>query len=406
MPAAHFNDFHVVDHVRTEPSNSLDSLEYQLSMDVADADGSSKKRLSDNQHFKSISRIGSRLSSMSSKWKQKQQLSDTAAALERYDESLRSRASSTTSTLVGPPINPLSRRQSNHSSSSPPRAVFEEHMNEANLAPIDIDAANSEQNNPDAEAERHATTPLLPPVSVEFPNPNNDVPLDSPLESPTVADTSESPGVTTTTTTSAAVNKASELPSPPISAHPSLSSIGRQGIPIRTCGMDIAPAMAMDEPVDEWSHKLGHANFTIGPEPYTPSISNAETLQEHKSNWELARCNFAKHLVRTGEHYGLNSQIYKLTEEKWESVNDQWRTTHNQLAVNLADDKDNPVLCASNLPANEAIKLPRLHDKEKFPDLGDEDIVGPMTVAPQPSGTNQEKPRKQSLLKSLRKLFC
>ena len=170
--------------------------------------------------------------------------------------------------------------------------------------------------------------------------------------------------------------------------------------------MDLPSASVMDEPVVEWSHKLGHANFTIIPQPYTPSTSTAETLEEHKSNWELARCNFAKHLVRTGEHYGLTSHIYKMTEEKWESINHQWRITHNQLAVDLADDKGNPVFCASNFPANEAIKLPRLHDKEKFPDLGDEDIVGPMTVAPQPPNANQEKPRKQSFLRTLQKLFC
>ena len=37
---------------------------------------------------------------------------------------------------------------------------------------------------------------------------------------------------------------------------------------------------------------------------------------------------------------------------------------------------------------DSVIKLPRIHDNEKFPELGDEEIVGPMSVAPGPPVIN------------------
>jgi hypothetical protein len=41
------------------------------------------------------------------------------------------------------------------------------------------------------------------------------------------------------------------------------------------------------------------------------------------ADWDMAR-NYMKH-VRTGEHYGVTSKIYKLTEEKWADVDMQWK---------------------------------------------------------------------------------
>jgi hypothetical protein len=166
----------------------------------------------------------------------------------------------------------------------------------------------------------------------------------------------------------------------------------------------------MDAPTDEWSHKLGHANFTIVPEPYIPAICNGETLKEHRASWETARCNLAKHLVRTGEHYGVTSNIYKVTEEKCEAINNQWRKTHNHVASNLADRHrhDNTSILSGPLHLRDVqtIKIPRLHDKEKFPDLGDEDIVGPMSVDPHPTPLGQDKPRKRPFLKFFHDIFC
>ncbi|KAL1959218.1 hypothetical protein VTO42DRAFT_2723 [Malbranchea cinnamomea] len=393
----HFNDFHAVDNTEGKAWSSLESHEYDLSDGFSQPSASPKKRRADNIPFRGFSRISTRLSSMSSRWRQKQ-LSDTAAALERYDESLRSRANSATSTLVSPVVSSLSRRESGHAR-SPARAAFEERISEAGIAPLDIEKANAQS---PPEGERHATTPLLPPMMKDLPNPVDEVPLNSPLQSPSVTRAPDSPSVSMTTT----VSPVSGLPSPPISTQPSLSSIRPPQMgSTRGCSMDI-PSMNMEEPVDEWAQKLGHANFTILPEPYEPTLCTIEAFEEHRACWELARCNFAKHLVRTGEHYGITSNIYRLTEEKWESINEQWRQTHNRLAANLADKEGNPLsLSKSNIHTGEAIKLPRLHDKEKFPDLGDEDIIGPMSVARQSPPSSQQRSRKRSFFRFLQDLF-
>ena len=399
---AHFNDFHAVDNIEAKVSMSIESHEYDLSDDVARTQNSPKKRRSDYAHFRSISRISSRLSSVSSRWRQKQMpVSDTASVIERYDESLRSRANSATSTLVTSPIASLSRRQSRHSQ-SPARAAFEERISEAGLAPLDIEKAKEQGG---VGNERQATTPLLPPVMKDLPNPDSDVAPISPLQTPPTSSATDSPAMTM----SAVVSPMSGLPSPPISNKPSLSSIKPQTGPTRGCSLDIPQSIitSMEEPTDEWADKLGHANFTITPEPYMPDVCSIEAFNEHRRHWEDARCNFARHLVRTGEHYGLTSSTYKLTEEKWDVINEQWRVFHNRLAANLGG-KDSNALSVnkSNIHAGEVIKLPGLHDKEKFPDLGDEDIVGPMSVARPSVPASQPKSRKRSFFRFLQDLFC
>lgn len=329
-------------------------------------------------------------------------VSDTASIIERYDESLRSRANSATSTLVSPPMGSLSRRESRQSQ-SPARAAFEERIIEAGLAPLDIEKANNQGN---VENERQATTPLLPPVMKGLPQPDNDVALSSPLQTPPVTNATESPAVTMTTV----VNPMSGLPSPPISNKPSLSSIQPQSGPTRGGSLDITQSMttSMEEPTDEWADRLGHANFMIAPEPYMPDVCSMEAFNEHRCNWEDARRNFARHLVRTGEHYGLTSNIYQLTEQKWDGINDKWRIFHDRLATDLENKEGSPV--SVNKPdfhTVQAIKLPGLYDKEKFPDLGDEDIVGPMSVVAPPSPpTSQPRSRKRSFLRFLQDLFC
>jgi len=98
-----------------------------------------------------------------------------------------------------------------------------------------------------------------------------------------------------------------------------------------------------------------------------------------RADWDVARCNFAKHLVRTGEHYGVTSTIYKLTVEKWESVNREWTTQYEAMLNQLGDDAVALTLTQSNIHPCQ-VRVPRLHE-DKFPEMGDEDIVGPMTVA-------------------------
>ncbi|PGH31520.1 hypothetical protein GX50_05712 [[Emmonsia] crescens] len=399
---AHFNQVHADDGYPLV----LESHEYDLSDDVMEKPSSPKKRKSDssstNTSFRGISRLSNRFTSMSSKWKHKQGV-DTVAVLEKYDESLRSRANSATSTLVSPTVSSLSIRQG-HNSPSPARTVFEDRLNEAGIPPIDIDMANRQSI---IEAEPKATTPLLPPLMMNLPNGDNISPTQSPLQSPSVADGADNPHPTTTHS-SLDTTRPTCLPSPPLSKQASLSSISRQLAAARNHVPDVSP-VAMPDAHDEWSDKLGHANFTIRPEPYLPTARTLEAFEEHKNNWELARCNYAKHLIRVSEHYGATSNIYRLTEEKWDSVEARWRENHDQLVASLEDGRGNPVsLHNPDIHLVEAIKIPQLDDKGKFPDRGDEDIVGPMSVAPvlqQSSYPSGKSLRKRTLFKFLQDLF-
>jgi hypothetical protein len=148
-----------------------------------------------------------------------------------------------------------------------------------------------------------------------------------------------------------------------------------------------APPYLLSDPNDEWANKLGHANFTIQPEPYVPEVYNLESFRQLRTQWDLAQCNFTKHLVRTGEHYGITSTIYKLTEEKWDSINSEWKHHHEMMLSQLeATEGPRLHLIKSHCDPYEQVKIPRLHD-EKFPELGDGEIVGPMKIAPATSGS-------------------
>ncbi|EEP77070.1 predicted protein [Uncinocarpus reesii 1704] len=392
-----FNDIHADDQVDGSGRASFEQ-NYDLSDELAGVTRSPKKRRPDSNSLRGISRISSRISSISSRWKQRQ-VSDTAAALEKYDESLRSRANSATSALATPLASSFSARQS-QISNSPARTILEESLQEAGIAPLDIEKANREAT---IEREPQATTPLLPPVMIDLPNAENEELIHSPLQSPTVAETTNS----IIADSPIEIQRANGLLSPPLSTQPSLTSISRQIASSRPYGAEISP-ITMLNTEDEWSCKLGHANFTIHPKPYIPEFCTLDAFEEHRSNWNLARCNYAKHLVRTGEHYGVTSNIYRFTEEKWDFTDSQWRVNHNIVLANLTDHNGNPLsLSKSNAHPGESVKMPPFLDKSKFPDLGDEDIVGPMSVAPaQPQLSTQSKShRKRSFFKFLQDIF-
>jgi len=174
------------------------------------------------------------------------------------------------------------------------------------------------------------------------------------------------------------------------------------------------PAILQDH--DEWSDRLGHANFTISPLPYKPEAANMEALRQLRADWDTARVNYTKHIVRTGEHYGQTSKTYAMTEEKWAEIEKTWRTNHDETMERILAVSDAPAPSTSasrsrsrgrgrgrsgsgsaavlGRPPNDAIfeglqwsrledgapaAVPRmLYNEGKFPALGDEDIVGPM----------------------------
>lgn len=148
------------------------------------------------------------------------------------------------------------------------------------------------------------------------------------------------------------------------------------------------------EPHDKWCDRLGHANYTILPKPYHLSddeTTDAQALHTLCEDWSQARINYAKHLVRTGEHYGTTSNTYVLTEAKWAETEREWQRAHQAATVHITN-----VLTRAGSDARECAATPGMlppvqhHDVScvipqilenaggKFPGLGDEDIVGPM----------------------------
>lgn len=353
-------------------------MDHSDSYDLSDScvDFPSTKRRSDSASMKGISRINSHISTMSTRWNRRR--ASGSPERDGFPDDLRSRANSAASSaLASPVVSPVSvSRVDSRIPPSPARTIFEERMSDSNVRPIDITRANSlSQDDNDA---LQATTPLLPPLLGDDPTSVVASRVQSPLQSPSVADVSQSGQYCVTSATGFA-----GMPSPPLSSKPSVASISRpRASTSRTVSGDSAP-FVLSDPNDEWANKLGHANFTIQPEPYQPVACDVDHLRQLRADWDVARCNFAKHLVRTGEHYGVTSNIYKLTEEKWECINNQWRGQHESMLSQLgAADGVALTLTQSHLRPREQVCIPGLHDNAKFPEMGDEDIVGPMTVAP------------------------
>ncbi|KAH8422893.1 uncharacterized protein LDX57_000649 [Aspergillus melleus] len=375
------------------------SVDYSDGYDLTDAgmdiSHSPKKRRSDSISIKGLSRISSQISTISSRWKSRR-ASGGPDGVDTFSTSLRSRTNSASSVLVSPTVGSISRVESFTVPPSPARTIFEERISESGAQPIDIAKAN--RHDPEESAPQ-ATTPLLPPFMGDEPVYPTTSRVHSPLQSPSVADMSEDvPDANVLQDPRLAT-----LPSPSLSSKPSVASFNRPRAGTARTVSGEAPPFILSDPKDEWANRLGHANFNIQPEPYMPEVYDLESFRLLRAQWDLAQCNFAKHLVRTGEHYGITSNIYKLTEEKWESINNEWRRQHEAMLSQLeATEGPHLRLVNSHCDPYEQFKIPRLHD-DKFPELGDGEIVGPMKIAP-PS-TDSGLCRTQSLKRNFLKFF-
>ncbi|KAF9886226.1 hypothetical protein FE257_011949 [Aspergillus nanangensis] len=363
----------------TAEDSYLTSMDYFEGYDLTDTGmdiaHSPKKRRSDSISGKGLSRISSRISTISTRWKAKRASGDPDG-LEIVTSELRSRTDSTSSALINLSGSPITLVNPSTVPPSPARTIFEERLSESGVQPIDIAKANQNLD----ESAPQATTPLLPPFMGDEPVYPTTSRVHSPLQSPSVANMSDEFADTVALPDS-------RLPSPPLSTKPSVASFNRpRASTTRTVSGEALPFLLSD-PNDEWANKLGHANFTIQPEPYVPEVYDIESFRHLRSQWDLAQCNFAKHLVRTGEHYGITSNIYKLTEEKWEAVDNEWKQHHEAMLSHLEITEGSSLsLIKSHCDPCEQLKIPRLHD-EKFPELGDGEIVGPMKIAPATSAS-------------------
>ena len=379
--------------VELKPPES-ETLPYPTDYDLADdnhldsdfgSTHSSKRRRNDFAFNALGSNLGTRLPSFSRKWRHRQagKTISIADSLEqpRPSCSNSTRAPSRTGSIVEIP-----EPQDPQLPPTPARSVSAYDLEDSPTLPIDIQKANNSIEDFDTEGQT-ATTPLLPPILTNFSSHLKEVPYQSPLQSPTVADPESAYSVHTPIMGPQVVG----LPSPPLSAKPSMASFHCP----RGLGMPSAehPPIMNAGPSHQWANKLGHANFNINPEPYLPEHFDVAACKQLRTDWDHARCNFMKHLMRTGENWGATSKTYKFTEEKWAEIDACWKRNSDLCISRTADNGHETALAMSQSSVAEPaplMKLPSLHGPKsegKFPKLGDEDIVGPMeqfAQAPQP----------------------
>lgn len=170
------------------------------------------------------------------------------------------------------------------------------------------------------------TTPLLPPLMMSG---LGKPPPESPLQSPTIEFPPTPPALSSAAQSPALMSAAFGRPT--LSSRPSIQSLRNVSnstelpLPLPTP----LPLILQDH--DEWSDRLGHANFTISPTPYDLEAINPETIGKFQSDWDAARDNYTTHLVRTGENYGQTSKIYALTEAKWAETERRWKSIYEDI---------------------------------------------------------------------------
>jgi len=384
------------------PSVDYDWVESPSCDNDFDSIHSSKRRRADESVLDGMtSRLGTRFPSLSRKWKNRRDGKSTSI-IDAFPEALttRSRANSIRAPSFIDSLVDAAERHDQHVLLTPRRSFSADSgrvgLNSSPVSPIDIEKANASFHEEEDASENLATTPLLPPVMAQFASALNDGPVQSPLQSPKIAD---SP---TVIQCSSPASGFIGLPSPPLSTRPSVSSFHRRQL---LPASDIPPILLAD-PQDEWANKLGHANFTVYPEPYLPDVFDLTTCKQFRADWETARCNFMKHLARTGEHYSTTSKVHQLTEEKWAQVDAIWKR-NNELTLSRTAERDEDGAAQSKQASIKQeppplMKIPCFNGPRsdgKFPKVGEVGIVGPMV---QDKPIQQQRPsRKRAFWKFL-----
>lgn len=340
---------------------------------------------------------------MTRKWRSRK-ASPTASVPDRSQEpslsragsvrTTRSRAPSWTGSTVdavdtrGTPLPP-----------TPTRSAHDESFEDSHVSPMeDVEKGDAFEEGVVDHGVK-PTTPLLPPIMTEIPAHIKDVPFQSPLHSPGVAD----PEVSSLLNSPLPTPRIAGLPSPPLSSKPSISSFHRQRGLAQIPPSSEIPPMLIENSNDPWANQLGHANFTIEPEPYKPEHSTLAAHKDLRADWDTARQKYSTHLERTGEHYGTTSKIYRLTEDKWAAIDAEWKrnadlclsqaaeTTETTMSLSQSDLVPEPLVAPK-------VKIPSLNGPKsegKFPTLGEQGIVGPMEQLP---SMIQQPPRRKRKL--------
>lgn len=362
-----------------------------------------KKRRAIESPFNGLAnRFETRFPSFSRKWRLRKGSSSASITSDTQRENAASRgASSRSSSISNSGRQNLDKGFEPQLPPTPTKSVFD--GREESLDAIDIERANMTIDEPEAP---FASTPLLPPLMMDASANTKQVSMQSPLQSPSVADANDPFSGSVTPIDAITTPQLPGMPSPPLSTKQSISSFHRNNVNrpgYLVPSSEIPPIMIADAD-DEWANKLGHANFIIYPEPYLPESFDLEACRQLRANWDLARCNYTKHLVRTGEHYGVTSKTYKLTEEKWAATDAAWRKNNDITITNTVESGSDAFATLKHKTLgdgdsnNTMTKIPSLNDPRsggKFPQLGDEDIVGPMV---QVAAQLQRNPSKKAKL--------
>lgn len=328
-------------------------------------------------------RVSSKISGQVSRWRSNSKRNNftfSPASEPSLDQGMTlsraaSRAASSRSSSISAPARYISERSNEPPLPPTPALSFYESTDSVAIATaLDIEHDDVRKS---LERERAlAATPLLPPLLVERPALSAPASLHaSPLQSPAVA-------AVAPVTMQEAVPAA--YATPPLSSKPSVSSFRPAPVmvsPTSPIGELPSPMPNLIEH-DEWSDRLGHANFTIVPRPYRPATTDIEALTSLRANWDLAKVNYTKHLCRTGEHYGMTSNTYTLTQAKWADIEREWRAIEKDLIDQIIK------LGGVEVDSAELVRRGRQQDVQpavipsmvegKFPERGDVDIVGPM----------------------------
>lgn len=358
------------------PSFEIDDFEFAMT----------KRRCAEEITANAIqSRLSSRLPSLTRKWKSRKDTRSSSIADGTESTRTRSRASSLRSpSLFEGKTDPFDRRET-PIPPTPSQSGIIEHIEDPSSSTIDVskDVDLQEEDElceDDDLPENLARTPLLPPV-MAIKTANEQV--QSPLQSPKIEDT---PSMPQSPFESPSAHYG--LPSPPLSTKPSVASFHHRPI----APSSEIPVIRLADPRDEWAVKLGHANFTITPEPYQPSPpTTLVACQQLWIDWRLAYRKYKQHLAKTGDVYNTTSKIYQMTEEKWASIDAIWKQYHEQALAAMVQDPSealqSSLLSLSQEPVSPT-KGPAIDGTQsegKFPTIGHKGIVGPMEQAKPPS---------------------
>ena len=415
------NDFSLHDPASTvSPGIPAYSLSSDPDMEEASSTTSScqhqpKRHRSSNSSRHSVTQgFASRFGSLSRRWRNRSTIGPPLSIITSTTPLASPRSSFDTS--VNYHNRSASGASSVHGIYSPAsmHSFVDEPIPESEVVPIYIEQRSEDREERQEADEGQATTPLLPPTMLNLKR--TESPIQSPLQSPAIAPATYG---NSTRLSMEAQLFSPHLPSPPLSQRPSITSMPRSRA--NTATLDIPLLQQLSERLDPWAIKLGHADFSIHPEPYQPNIIDLDHYKEFRDNWDQARKQYAQHIARVIEHYGETSKVYKLTEEKWSSIDSQWKRSYDHLTTalqpQLARLSDGPATPDSPIslldkPVSRVV-VPSMDKSGKFPELGDKDIIGPLTIGiakvpelQRGALTPPASPRKRNFIKALGDIFA